>query len=179
VPARRPRSATAATRSRMVRPPSASARRSRHPPTLRACGAPAGCNRARPHPSSCIGSRRFRTSGRVFLLPLGRDGRTAYPSVTPVEETHPEAQSRRDRGISVSLRFRGARSCPVTPEVGAAASPPLPLPHRASTAARDTPQSGGRKRPPPYDVSRPSRRGPPRQRPADWRLRVDAANQCS
>jgi len=35
-------------------------------------------------PPTCIGSRRFRTSGRVFLPPLGRDGgrdgRTAYPS---------------------------------------------------------------------------------------------------
>jgi len=56
--------------------------------------APAARRRAafeqgRPLPS-CIGSRRFRTSGRVFLPPLGRDGRTAYPSLAPVGETHPD-----------------------------------------------------------------------------------------
>jgi hypothetical protein len=103
-------------------------------------------------PPPCIGSRRFRTSGRVFLPPLGRDGRTAYPSLAPVGETHPEAQSRRDRGISAVLRFREARSCPVTPEVGAAAAPPMAMLLRASTAAHDTPQSGARKRAPSHDV---------------------------
>jgi len=46
----------------------------------RAIGAPAGCVRARPHTPPLIGSRRFRTAGRVFLPPLDRDGRTAYPS---------------------------------------------------------------------------------------------------
>jgi len=35
---------------------------------------------AEQRPPTCIGSRRFRTSGRVFLPPLGRYGRTAYPS---------------------------------------------------------------------------------------------------
>jgi len=88
--------------------------------------------------------------------------------LAPVGETHPEAQTRRDRGISVSLRFRGARSCPVSPEVGAAAAPPLALLLRASTAARDTQPSGARKRAPDDHVSRPSRRGPPQQRHADY-----------
>jgi len=92
VPARRPRSSPAATRWMPTSPPRASSRRRRRPPTLRAFGAPAGCIRAGPHPPPYLGSRRFRTSGRVFLPPLGRDGRTAYPSVAPVGETHPEAQ---------------------------------------------------------------------------------------
>ena len=87
--------------------------------------------------------------------------------LAPVGETHPEAQTRRDRGISTALRFRGAWFSPVTPEVGVAAAPPLALPLRASATARDAPQSDGRKRPPSHDVSRPSRRCPPRQRHAD------------
>jgi hypothetical protein len=78
--ARRPRSSTTATRSRPRPPPRASSRRSHRPPTLRAFGAPADYIRARPHPPLYMGSRRFRTSGRVFLPPLGRYGRTAYPS---------------------------------------------------------------------------------------------------
>ena len=43
MPARRPRSSTAATRSRPTSPPRASSRRSHRPRPLRACGAPAGC----------------------------------------------------------------------------------------------------------------------------------------
>ncbi len=85
-----------------------------------------------------MGSRRFRTSGHVFLPPLGRDGRTAYPSVAPVGETHPEAQTRRDRETSATLRFRGASYCPSVPEVGVAAAPPMALSLRTSATARDT-----------------------------------------
>ena len=43
---------------------------------------------------------------------------------------------------SASLRFRGAWFGPSAPEVGVAASPPPPLPLRASAAARDTRPSG-------------------------------------
>jgi len=46
--------------------------------------APLARRRAAPcrttYPPPCIGSRRFRTSGRVFLHPLRRDDRTVYPS---------------------------------------------------------------------------------------------------
>jgi len=86
VAARRPRSPTAATRPRPPTPPKASSRRSHRPRPLRAFGALAGCIRAWPHPPSFMGSRRFRTSGRVFLPPLGRYGRTAYPSSLQSEE---------------------------------------------------------------------------------------------
>jgi len=134
-----------------------------------------GLHSSKAAPPPCIGSRRSRTSGRVFLPPLDRDDHEIWSLLAPVGETHPEAQTRRDRGISASLRFRGARSRPVTPEVGAAASPPMALPLRASAAARDTPQSGARKRAPSHDVSRPSRRGPPQQRHADCGLPVEDA----
>ena len=80
------------------------------------------------------------------------------------------ANSSRSRNLRFTPIPRGLVQ-PVTPEVGAAASPPLPLLLRASAAARDTPQSGARKRAPSHDVSRPSRRGPPQQRHADWGLR--------
>jgi len=75
VPARRPRSSPTATRSRIACLPSASARRPRHPPTLRAFGAPAGCIR---------GSQRHRT---LFPAPpprppaLGKP-RRAEPAAT-------------------------------------------------------------------------------------------------
>ena len=39
---------------------------------------------------------------------------------------------------------------------------------RTSAAARDTPQSGVRRQTPSHDASRPSRRGPPQRRHADW-----------
>ena len=87
--------------------------------------------------------------------------------LAPVGETHPEAKTRPDRETSASLRFRGVWFSPSAPEVGVVAAPPMALLLRASATARDTPQSGGRKRPPSHDVSRPSRRGPPRQRHAD------------
>ena len=54
-------------------------------------------------PPPYLGSRRFRISGRVFLPPLGRDGRTAYPSLAPVGETHPEAQTADGSGVSSGL----------------------------------------------------------------------------
>jgi hypothetical protein len=90
--------------------------------------------------------RVVNTAGHDTLLPSRRKlmRNAAYPSLAPVGETHPEAQTRRDRGISVSLRFRGAWSSPLTPEVGAAASPPTALPLRASAAARDSRPFGGR-----------------------------------
>jgi len=113
----------------------------------------------------------------AHLVCDARSGRSRDLSLlAPVGETHPEAQTRRDRETSAALRFRGALFSPVTPEVGAAASPPLPLPLRASAAARDAPQSGGRERPPSHDTSRPSRRGPPQQRHADWELRASPSS---
>jgi len=198
VPARRPRSSTAATRSRIACPPSASARRSRHPRPLRAFSAPAGdssnavpptlywiapipdlwprfppfarsgwpdglsrishqlsaADSDAPHPAEfshlgvldVLSSTTPRPSGRkhrwarhLAALAMKADEKRGLSLLAPVGETHPEAQTRRDRGISAALRFRGARSCPVAPEVGAAASPPPPLPLRASAAARDTP----------------------------------------
>ncbi len=46
----------------------------------RAFGAPAGCIRTELHPPPFMGSRRFRTSGRVFLPPLvGTTGRSVPP----------------------------------------------------------------------------------------------------
>jgi hypothetical protein len=93
--------------------------------------------------------------------------------LAPVGETHPEAQTRRDRETSATLRFRGARFCPSAPEVGVAAAPSTALLLRASAAARDTRPSGTRKRAPADHVSRASRRGPPQQRHADSTLRVE------
>lgn len=82
-PARRPRSSTAATRSRPTSPPRASSRRSHRPPTLRAFGAPAGCILAgrcphplfsRPHPPPT--RPRKATSGRARRdFPRGRSVR--------------------------------------------------------------------------------------------------------
>jgi hypothetical protein len=169
--ARRPRSLTAATRSRMACPPSASARRSHHPPTLRACGAPAGLPPSRVAPPTL-----YLIATIPDLWPrFPPSARSVWPDglslLAPVGETLPEAQTRRDRETCASLRFHGARFSPSTSEVGVAASPPLALSLQASAVARDTPQSGGRKRPPAHDVSRPSRRGPPQQRHADWGLR--------
>jgi len=66
--------------------------------------------------------------------------------LAPVGETPPEAQSRRDRGISASLRFRGAWFSPVASGVGVAAAPPMALLLRASATARDTRSSGTLKR---------------------------------
>jgi len=134
-------------------------------------GAPAGCFLPNDLPPTLYVIAPISDLWQRFP-PSARSVRSRDLSLlAPVGETHPEAQSRRDRGISASLRFRGAWFGPSAPEVGAAASPPLPLPLRASTAARDTPQAGARKRAPSHDVSRPSRRGPPRQRHADWGLR--------
>jgi len=177
VSARRPRSATAAARPRSPRPPSASARRSRStsPATrLRRAG---GLHSGKAAPPSLYGIAPIPDLWPRFP-PSARSVRSRDLSLlAPVGETHPEAQSRRDRETSAALRFRGAWFGPVTPEVGAAASPPLALPLRASAAARDTPQSGGRKRPPAHDVSRPSRRGPPQQRHADSRLREEVSSR--
>ena len=83
VTTRRPRSLTAATRPRPTSPPRASSRRSRRPRPLRACGAPAGCVRARgrrlppvsrPHPPPT--RPRKATSGRARRdFPRGRSGK--------------------------------------------------------------------------------------------------------
>ncbi len=110
--ARRPRSATAATRSRPMSPPRASSRRSRRPPTLRACGAPAGCIRARPHPLPPVWDR-VDSGPLAAFSSLHSSGRPDGLSLlAPVGETHPEAQSRRDRETSATLRFRGVSYCP-------------------------------------------------------------------
>jgi hypothetical protein len=133
----------------------------------RACGAPAGCIRLGPQLPPVLD--RADSGPLAAFSSLHSSGRPDGLSLlAPVGETHPEAQTRRDRGISASLRFRGAWFCPVTPEVGVAAAPPMALSLRASAAARDTRPSGVRKRAPADHVSRASRRGPPQQRHADW-----------
>ena len=99
---------------------------------------------------------------------------SSFCSIGAITRSAPPRSSRRNapRGPnsarSRNLRFRGASCCPSAPEVGVAASPPMALPLRASAAARDTRPSGTRRRAPADHVSRPSRRGPPRQRHADW-----------
>jgi hypothetical protein len=83
MPARRPRSATAATRPRPISPPRASSCRSHRPRPLRACGAPAGCIRARgrrlplisrPHPPPTR-PRKATTGFARRGFPRGRSGK--------------------------------------------------------------------------------------------------------
>ncbi len=69
VPARRPRAAPAATVAQPARPRNASVPRSRRATS---------CRTTLPPPF--VGSRRFRTSGRVFLPPLDRDDHEICPS---------------------------------------------------------------------------------------------------
>jgi len=128
-------------------------------------------------------SRRFRTPDPVFLPALGRDGRTAYPALAPVGETGPEAQSRRDRFGSTSLRQIGwhegcllrwgsapIRAPPSRPPKAsfrrASRSSPGPLSVRAPAARRDTQPSCARSAHADH-VSHLSRRSPSLQRHAD------------
>jgi len=176
VPARRPRSSTAATRPRPTPPPRASSRRSRSTSPAARLWRAGGlllaerrtphllCDRADSGPLAAFSS--LHSSGRPDGLSL----------LAPVGETHPEAQTRRDRETCAALRFREAWFSPGRPEVGVAAAPPLPLLLRASATARDARPSGARKRAPANRVSRPSRRGPPHPRHADCRLRKEGAN---
>ena len=90
----------AATRSRMVCPPSASTRRSHHPPTLRACGAPAGyclpndapphlmCDRADSGPLAAFSSlRSVGMAGRPIPLSLQSEKRTQRPKLVAIAES--------------------------------------------------------------------------------------------
>jgi len=71
----------------------------------RAFGAPAGCIRTELHPPPFMGSRRLRTSGRVFLPPL----------VGTTERSVPPRSSRRNapRGQN-SSRSRNLRFAPIS-----------------------------------------------------------------
>jgi len=164
--ARQPRSSTTATRPRPTVPPRASSRRSRRPRPLRACGAPAGdSNRAAPPTLYWIAPipdlwPRFPPSARSGRL---RD----LSLLAPVGETHPGAQTRRDRSASASLRLRGGlvQSCYPQGRRGGFAAPAA-----AATGLCCGPRCAAIWHANAYQlttVSRPSRRGPPQQRHAD------------
>jgi len=91
------------------------------PRPLRAFGAPAGCIRARPHPPPYMGSRRFRTSGRVFLPPLGRYDHEICSSRRNAPRGPISSRSRNLRCAAVSRGL--VRSCNPRGRCGGFAAP--------------------------------------------------------
>jgi len=158
-------------------PPRASSRRSRRPHPLRACGAPAGCSRAEPHPLP-IWDRADSGPLAAFssLHSVGMAGRPIPPSLQSEKRTQ-----RPNLGAIAKPALRSGFAGPRTVLQRPRSAWRLRRPWRCRSGPLLRPAIRGhlaRWRAPYDHVSRASRRGPPRQRHADCGLRRGCRSPC-